>query len=788
MSAAAMQASVAVLINNRRALATYNYLIPTKLKTEVKVGQLVIVPVKTAKRLGFVVKLTPTEATSSLKYITAFVDSHIQLTQKQLQLAQWVADYYVEPLSTVLMLTLPPTGYTKVKTVYKLNPEKGCGFRLKQKDFAKNGFSKAYLVKQVGLSQFNYYLKNGTIKPVYQTVAPKVKAATQELVTLLQKIKLTAVKGQKQQAIVKLLLEEQPRPVKEVLSLTKATRASLQGLVKKGIIGLTVKPIIRKPDLTFPSQQTAIKLTAEQLKVINSLKSLIGHKYGVFLLEGVTGSGKTEVYIELVKQALTKAKTALVLVPEVALISQLAARLNESFAEQVCVYHSYLSAGERYDAWWQVFKEEKKVVVGTRSALFLPFQNLALIVIDEEHETSYKQNQSPRYHARSVAQRLAKLSNAVVVLGSATPAIESKFKAEIEGHSFKLTKRPLNQPLPAIILVDLRQAVRFKQSSLSEALKKALDECLAQNQKALIFLNRRGFAPYLICRDCGFVPHCRNCAVTLTYHSSSLQLKCHHCNAIYRVFDHCPKCQGLKIQAAGVGTERVEADLKTFYPNVPIVRFDADTVRKKNKHRELLLRFAQAKKGILVGTQMVSKGLDFPDIALVGVINADTALNLPDFRAAERTVQLMQQVAGRSGRGLTQGRVIVQTYNPDSYCLKLLNFSYDEFYRQELAWRQPLNYPPYADIINIVLSGPDKKATEQEANRLAEEVSQQLNADKSKILGPAPAPIEYLKAQYRWHFSVLTNESETVKKYLKGISNQKGKIKVIIDVDPVWLL
>jgi len=788
MSAAAMQASVAVLINNRRALTSYNYLVPAKLKTKVKVGQLVVVPVKTAKRLGFIVKLTPLDANQSLKAITALVDSHIQLTPLQLQLAQWVAAYYLEPLSAVLMLALPPTGYTKVKTVYKLNSKQASNLKLDRQDLAKNGYSKAYLIKQLGLTQFNHYLKNGTITPVYQTEAPKVKAATQEIVTLLQVVEPTTIKGQKQQAIVRLLLKLGERPVKEVLSLAKASRSSLQGLVKKGIISLTVKPVIRRPDLTFPSQQTAVKLTAEQLKVINALQPFVGNKYGFFLLEGVTGSGKTEVYLELAKKALTQGKTALFLVPEVALISQLAARLNERFPEQVCVYHSYLSAGERYDAWWQVFKGERKIVIGTRSALFLPFQELALVVVDEEHETSYKQNQSPRYHARTVAQRLAQLTNAVLVLGSATPAIETKYKAEKKGHSFKLTKRPLNQPLPAITLVDLRQAPRFKQSSLSEVLKEALDNCLAQNQKALIFLNRRGFAPYLICHQCGFVPFCRNCAVALTYHRSLLQLKCHHCNATYKVFDRCPKCQGFKIYPAGVGTERVEADLKAFYPEVLIVRFDADTVRKKNKHRELLLKFAQAQKGILLGTQMISKGLDFPDIALVGVINADTALSLPDFRAAERTVQLIQQVAGRSGRGLTPGRVIVQTYNPDNYCLKLLNFSYDKFYRQELAWRQPLNYPPYAEIINIVLSGPDKKATEQEAYRLAKQVALQLNAEKSKVLGPAPAPIEYLKAQHRWHFSVLTSEAETVKKHLALIGNQKGKIKVIIDVEPMWLL
>lgn len=732
-------ASVAVLINSRQALATYEYVVPEELKQQLKVGQLVIVPVKSSRRFGFILELNkPVSFQQSLKPIENIVDTQLQLTASQIELAKWTSKYYLEPLSSLLALSLPPMGLS-------------------------------------------------SIKPINKSFVPSVKAATAKFVKLVQPAAGQRLKGGKQQLIVKSLADGKEKSVKELLHLTQASWESLKRLVAKGVVEMAVKPLVRQPELTFLNSKKVSKLTKEQQTVVNKIKPLVGQKFSFFLLQGVTGSGKTEVYLELAEQALKKGRTALFLVPEVALVSQLAGRLNQRFPGQVCVYHSYLASGERYDTWWLIFQKEKKIVIGTRSALFLPFADLGLIIMDEEHETSYKQNQTPRYHARTVALQLAKLTNSILLLGSATPSIETKYRSEKERCYFTLTKRPLNQPLPEINIVDLRKTPRYKQSSLSEPLKLAIDETLDQGRKVILFLNRRGFAPYLLCRQCGYVPVCKNCCVALSYHRRQAVLKCHHCNAVYRAPDNCPHCQGYKILPSGIGTERVEEDLNAFYPEATIIRYDADTINRKDQHRQLLLKFSQAEKGILLGTQMIAKGFDFPDVTLVGVINSDTALHLPDFRATERTVQLINQVAGRSGRGLFPGRVIVQTYNPENYALKLLNSGYDEFYRQELVFRQQAEYPPYTEIINIVVSGRAKDTVMAEAQRLAEEMRSHLNAN-SKLIGPAPAPIEYLKAQYRWHFAIFTTELETVKPILTAYLRPKKKIKVIIDIDPVWLL
>jgi primosomal protein N' (replication factor Y) len=514
----------------------------------------------------------------------------------------------------------------------------------------------------------------------------------------------------------------------------------------------------------------------------------------VVLLDGVTGSGKTEVYLQAIEMTLQEGRTACVLVPEISLTPQTVGRFRSRFGDEVAVLHSRLSAGERFDQWDRVRRGDARIVVGARSALFAPLKDLGLIVIDEEHEPSYKQGSSPRYHARDVAVRLACESHAAVVLGSATPSLETLQHCERgEWVHVSLPERVSGRSLPSVQVVDMgKEFADGHRSMFSRPLLERIARTVDAGQKAVMFLNRRGFASFLLCRECGFVPRCDSCATSLTFHEIGSRLACHHCGAVRAVPPTCPRCGSPYLRKFGAGTQRVEAELSALIPGVPIVRMDADTTKGKGGHERALAAFESVEgAGVLLGTQMIAKGLDYPDVTLVAVIDADTTLHLPDFRASERTYQLLEQVAGRGGRGEVPGHVVIQTYWPQHPALRAVaEHAPGVFRAQELELRKELGYPPFGRLANVLVWGREAAAVSRSARDLAESVSSVL-PEQWAMVGPSPAPLSRLKGNWRWHLLVKAPADACMGPVLARVlrdTPRSSGVSASADIDPVELL
>ncbi|MHB9145428.1 MAG: primosomal protein N' [Symbiobacteriia bacterium] len=536
--------------------------------------------------------------------------------------------------------------------------------------------------------------------------------------------------------------------------------------------------------------------TAEQAAALAEIaRRLDRPQPGTLLLHGVTGSGKTEIYLQSIARVLASGRQAIVLVPEIALTPQMIERFKSRFGERVAVLHSRLSDGERYDQWRAIRSGRVAIAVGARSAIFAPFDHIGLIVVDEEHETSYKQQESPRYHARTVAAQRARQAGALLLLGSATPSLETFWTAKLSADIglITLSQRIDNRPLPPVELVDLRaELAAGNRSIFSHSLQQSLHETLNRGEQAILFLNRRGFSTFVLCRSCGYTAKCPNCDVSLTYHVGATSLTCHYCGHEEAPPRRCPACDSEKIRFFGAGTEKVQAELESLFPNVRALRLDVDTTRQKGSHERILGAFGQGKAQVLVGTQMVAKGLDFPGVTLVGVIAADTALNFPDFRAAERTFQLLTQVAGRSGRGQSRGRVVVQTYNPDHYAvIAAASHDYLRFYEQEMVIRREVGYPPLTRLINLLVTGPDEAAVEARARQAGLAMAQVFPFEL--IWGPNPAPLSKLKGNFRWQVAVRGDDGRAlrqgVRQALQLLPRRSGDLaRLVVDVDPVSML
>lgn len=516
-----------------------------------------------------------------------------------------------------------------------------------------------------------------------------------------------------------------------------------------------------------------LTLTKEQEKALE-----VSRKNKVTLIHGVTASGKTEIYLRRVADLIKAGKQAIVLVPEISLTPQTIERFSKKFT--TTVIHSRLTPKERFESWNKIIQGKVDVVVGARSAVFAPFPNLGLIIIDEEHDSSYKQDSQPRYHVREIALERSKLSNIQVILGSATPSLETfhLFQQNKSGFAYvEMKSRIDNYPLPPVELIDMRQELKEKNFSvLSKTLKESLKKCLDNNEQAIIFLNRRGFSSFLLCRECGATLLCPHCQVTLTLHNDN-NLKCHYCNFQQSSATTCPKCKSIYFKHLGSGTQKAELELNRLFRNIKLLRMDRDTTKKRGSHQDILEKFKSGEGNVLLGTQMIAKGLDFPNVTLVGVLNADTALHLPDFRSAERTFQLMTQVAGRSGRSLKGGKVIIQTYNPEHYALQAAkDHDYKKFYDEEIEYRQDLNYPPFCKLTALIISSPNNSLARQHAENIVKKL------DGYNILGPAPAPLFKLRKRYRWQ--ILVKEKEVPDFVLE----EKQNLKIDIDVDPLNLL
>lgn len=724
----------------------FDYAIPPHLKG-LEPGHRVLVPFGHRKAVeGYVIEVVGTSMRSDLKEIHRVLDERPLIAAADIAVALWMQQRYLCPLVQALQCFLPP------------------GARLRGSQRARTLTRKAF---QVTASAHDESLMAGL----------KARAPKQAV------------------ALAYLLEQKRPMTAAQIEKQTGVARPSLKSLVEKGLIQEIDLQIERNPVSPSSKTRPPITLNADQQRALQTIVQAVNERRPAqLLLEGVTGSGKTEVYMQAIAATKELGRGALLLVPEIALTPQTVAAFREFFGDGLAVLHSRLSTGERYDQWQRIKEGRVSIVIGARSAVFAPLDNLGLIVIDEEHETSYKQDESPRYHAREVAWARALEKGAVLLLGSATPALTTRFQAENkQGNLLRLPGRVEKRPMPDVEIVDMREELlQGNRSMFSRVLKHRLASALDRGEQALLFMNRRGFASFLLCRECGHVPHCQSCEVSLTLHQPG-DLRCHYCDAHKKMPSSCPQCGSVYLRPFGGGTQRVEEELKKAFPHVRAVRMDVDTTRRKGAHQQIYEAFSQGRYDVLIGTQMIAKGLHFPSVSFVGVVSADTGLHFPDYRAAERTFQLLTQVAGRAGRGDTKGFVTIQTYAPDHYAIiAAQNHDYEGFFRRELDYRKSAFYPPFSTLIRCLWSGEDEDQVRTAAMEGGHFLSSHVIDTGIQILGPSPAPISRLKDRFRWHLLLRGDEEETIAlaRLLKETTDKKGasSVRLAIDVDPMNLL
>ncbi len=625
-----------------------------------------------------------------------------------------------------------------------------------------------------------------TLMSCYQTMLPKaLKAKKNSTINIkydtYYMLGNTSGKfNNKQLEIINLVKEKGEVLRKDLIDISLS---SLNTLIKKGAL-LEVKKEHYRVD--YSNEEITVKeLTPDQKACVNAV---INGNDDAYLLYGVTGSGKTEVYMEIIDYYLKQNKTSIVLVPEISLTPQMVKRFSERFGNNIAAIHSALSEGEKYDEWRRIYRGEAKIVIGARSAIFAPLENIGVIIIDEEHSDSYKQSDpSPRYSAKEVALIRGKTHHCPVVMGSATPSLEAMARAK-KG-VFKLLELPnrINgRELPKVEIVDMNKCLGKSKGYFSPDLITSISNCMNRNEQVILLLNRRGYASFVSCKNCGFTFKCPNCDITLTYHKSSNTMRCHYCGHGEKVFDKCPECGEKALSNLGVGTQKIEEELNKLFPNNKIVRMDFDTTSKKGMHEKIIEDFKNHNYDILLGTQMVSKGLDFPNVTLVGVINADTSLNIPDFRSSENTFSLLDQVAGRSGRSEKEGKVIIQTFNPDHYAIKLVKkHDYLEFYNEEMQIRRKLKYPPFYYLCNIRISGKDTNYLLVEANKIKRSLERNLSS--TIILGPSNSSIFKMNNIYRFNILLKYKKDDSLYPILNKILEHyktNSKVKVDIDFNP----
>ena len=798
-----MIAKVIVDIPSKSVDFTFDYVIPKRLAAFVQVGVRVVVPFGPRTVQGYVMDIQshPDQDIdeTKLKEIKEVQDIQPELTSELIQLSAWMSNYHVTKRISVLEAMLPSAIKAKYQKAFELVKEQEVAESLRVK-FNKEGH---YLYKDAqknnDLAELVQLLNNGDIREV-TLLSQKLKKKTQRAVKIIQgyhpdEVLAKLEKYIKQYDLYAYLLDEQQHIVflKEINDMG-FSNSSLDALIKKGYVEKYDAEIDRDPfaDRVF-EQEVKQKLTIEQQHAFDTVKTTLdGDEARTFLLHGVTGSGKTEIYLQTIEAVLNKGKQAMMLVPEIALTPQMVLRFKRRFGDDVAVLHSGLSTGEKYDEWQKIRDGRARVSVGARSSIFAPFKELGLIIIDEEHESTYKQEDYPRYHAREIAQWRSQYHNCPIILGSATPCLESFARAEKGVYTLlSLPHRVNQQALPNIDIIDMREELsRGNRSMFSNDLRDAMNARLKKKEQIVLFLNRRGYASFMLCRDCGHVPQCPNCDISLTYHKTTDQLKCHYCGYEETPSNQCPNCESEHIRQMGTGTQRVEELLQQEYPDARIIRMDVDTTSRKGAHEKLLSDFEQGKGDILLGTQMIAKGLDYPNITLVGVLNADTMLNLPDFRASERTYQILTQVAGRAGRHEKEGQVIIQTYNPEHYAIQdVKQNNYLTFYQREMTYRKLGKYPPYYFLINFTISHKEMKKV-MEASKHIHHILLQHLTSKSYVLGPSPAALSRINNEYRFQILVkYKREPEllTALQYLDDYYHEqyiKDKLSLKIDIDP----
>ncbi|EDX69161.1 MULTISPECIES: primosomal protein N' [Bacillus] len=798
-------ASVIVDVPARQTDRPFDYIIPKKWEDIVQTGMRVVVPFGPRKLQGFIIGIKNSVEVESkkLKTIHEILDVTPVLNEELLKLGYWLTSETLCYMISAFQVMLP----TAIKATYKkrlqlrkqeeVAPELLFLFQEKEAIDWEAIETQPHLYRTI-----QQEIKHGTIEVVYQ-VKDKVQKKKQRVVQPElpeDKLELTAfeLKSKKQQDVLYYFVENYKSvPLKVITEELQITDAPIKALVKKGLISEKYVEVYRNPYDDDDFEQTKpFPLTEEQKQVITPiLSSITNETYNPFLLYGVTGSGKTEVYLQSIAAVLEKGKEAIVLVPEIALTPQMVDRFKGRFGSQVAVLHSALSVGEKYDEWRKILRKEVKVVVGARSAVFAPFENLGIIIIDEEHESSYKQEDNPRYHARDVAVWRGQYHKCPIVLGSATPTLESFARAKKGVYELLTMEKRMNeQALPTVEIVDMREELRDgNRSMFSKALHEKIADRLEKKEQMVLFLNRRGHSTFVMCRDCGYVVQCPHCDISLTYHKMNHRLKCHYCSYEENMPTACPACQSTYIRFFGTGTQKVEEEITKLFPEARVIRMDVDTTSRKGMHEKLLKAFGEEKADILLGTQMIAKGLDFPKVTLVGVLTADTMLHLPDFRASEKTYQLLTQVSGRAGRHELPGEVIIQTYTPEHYSIELAkNQQYDVFFDQEMQMRRTRQYPPYYYVVLVTVSHPELlkavQVTEKIVGHLRSHCSQQ-----TMVLGPVASAIPRIKDRYRYQCMIKYKREPNLKNVLKMVNEHyqaemQKELQISIDFNPTMLM
>ncbi len=737
----------------------FDYELPEPIAATLQVGSRVRVPVRTRTALGTIIELSDTAPAFGVKLITEVVSAEPILSPLLIKLGAWIADYYCCPIEAAMKTILPQV------------------------------------------------IRKAAIGHKTQLFARLAQPVSEEEIAALKK------KAPIQASIVEhLTAEGKAVAVAELMEKCDATHQAVQALVKKGLVAVESTKIERDPFETETFlHAAALELNTEQTTIFAKVRAAVELEGGApsppgtcgdgaprsrpLLLHGVTGSGKTEIYLQAIQLVLTRGQSAIMLVPEISLTPQTVERFKSRFAatqHEVAVLHSHLSEGERHDEWHKIRDGRARIVIGARSAIFAPCTRLGLIVVDEEHENSYKQEETPRYHARDIAVLRAKMEGCAILLGSATPSLESYQNAATGKYELlKLTMRVDDKKMPYIRVVDMRMEPAKKSAILSEKLITAIKDRLAKKEQTILFLNRRGYSTSLICSACGYVCQCPNCSVALTFHRAQSRIVCHICGHIAVAPTKCPECKDPSIRYSGTGTEKVEDAVGKLFSGAVVKRMDADAMTRKDAFRETLGAFKTGKIDILVGTQMIAKGLHFPNVTLVGIINADLALHLPDFRAGERTFQLLTQVAGRAGRGDVEGEVFVQSFTPFHPAIQFArHHDFDGFWQEEIEHRRAFDYPPFTHLLLIAIRSPHQQRAEFSAQTLARRLKETLPPDTT-LSDPAPAPLEKSHGNFRFHLMLRTRSILRLSRALRAVLDKlpfPEDVIVTVDVDAYQLL
>jgi len=788
---------------------SFTYELPVTLRHRVQVGCRVLVPFGSRKLTGVVLRLHSETPAQSARSVLKLLDAEPALDEELLRLARWIAEYYCAPLGEVLRGMLPLSGETRRTTLYDLTEAgRDVARQLIVKPETDAALQVLSLLQDRQRSAEYLAAKVAGAKPALRGLVKRGWVIAEEKHEGKDPLRLPAEKLQAEFLRRPELDIKLKKPERELLAFLelhpgqhnlavlgetiKRASEAARALARRELIKLEIEQVSVASGFERPVPQLNTDQQTACASVDEALKS---GQFKAFLLQGVTGSGKTEVYLRSIETALDLGKNALLLVPEIALTPAMAGQFFHRFGKQVAILHSAFGDAERADQWRRIRRGQARVVVGTRSGVFAPVQALGLVIVDEEHDGSYKQQDTPRYHGRDVALMRAKEANAVAILGSATPSVESRYNADQGKYTMlRMPERIAKRPLPQVEIVDMR--VEFletkKQSTFSRKLVEEMEQRLAQGEQTMLLLNRRGFSSFVVCRSCGERLQCTNCSVVLTHHRRDRRMLCHYCGYAEKIPEECPKCGSDFIQFLGTGSERVEDELHQVLPVARIARLDRDSASGKGSFERILHAFRNGEIDILVGTQMIAKGHDIPNVTLVGVVLADIGLSMPDFRAAERSFQLLTQAAGRAGRGDVPGRVIVQTLNPDHYAIRFASEQdYEGFYRKEIEFRKWLRYPPFAAFANVVV----RAEKQEEALRKATELGYLLEpaAEGVRVMGPAEAPVPRLKNEFRYQILLKAAKRTVLRELLNKLRRYAGQegwsaTALVIDVDPISLM